>query len=295
MRKCAPLKLTMILIAAVVIAPSLNRSAEAGDWFGWHHGQTLWVVNQPTTTQSIVTVPATTMTQLRLAPVTQLPLGTVTAGQTLQFVPSTNAPLTLTPGLTTSVGSSNTFFVVQQGTTSPVGVTLAPQISGNVSGVSVGPGGVTDNDYQVLASGFGGSFLKAQGFEKFLKDQLENLINQKGNVLNQQELTTLLLDAAKGFLSSNGFGFLINDAVEPIIKRLIGKVIQDRQGSQPALPNGNKPAPNGSVIPSGGATFDITGRITLTPTQAGHIKPPPPPGPLPTSLTPSGGQVAPSP
>jgi len=278
MTKCAPMKLTMILIAAGLVFPSLNRSAEAGDWFGWHHGQTVWLVNQPTTTQSIVTVPATTTTQFRQA-----------------FVPSTNASLTLTPGLTTSVGSSNTFFVVQQGTTSPVGVTLAPQMSGNVSGVSVGPGGVTDNDYQVLASGFGGSFLKAQGFEKFLKDQLENLINQKGNVLNQQELTTLLLDAAKGFLSSNGFGFLINDAVEPIIKRLIGKVIQDRQGSQPALPNGNKPAPNGSVIPSGGATFDITGRITLTPTQAGQLKPPLPPGPLPTSLTPSGGQVAPSP
>src|SRR5271157_5692748 len=123
MRKCAPLKLTMILIAAGVIVPSLNRSAEAGDWFGWHHGQTAWVVNQPTTTQSIM------------------------------MVPSANASLTLTPGLTTSIGSWNTSNVSLQGTTNRVALTLSPQTSSNVVGLSVGANGATDTDSQVVALG----------------------------------------------------------------------------------------------------------------------------------------------
>lgn len=298
MRKCAPLKLTMILIAAGVIVPSLNRSAEAGDWFGWHHGQTAWVVNQPTTTQSIMMVPAATMmvpaattTQLMLAPMTQLQLGTVTAGQTL-FVPSTNASLTLTPGLTTSIGSWNTSNVSLQGTTNRVALTLSPQTSSNVVGLSVGANGATDTDSQVVALGLalGGGNKSLADFTKFLEGQAADLFKQAGSSATQQAIVDKLFDIAKGYLSGNGFGIVIDDLVGPIIKRLIAKVVSRVQPSQPSNPAN-------PVIPQGGATFDISGRITLTPTQAGPVTPPiqPPASTLPTSLTPSGGQVAPSP
>ncbi len=299
MRKCAPLKLTMILIAAGVIVPSLNQSAEASDWFGWHHGQTVWVVNQPTTTQSIMMVPAYTTTQLRLAPMTQFQLGTVTAGQTLQLVPSANASLTLTPGLTTSIGSLGTSNLTLQGTTNQVGLTLSPQTFSNVVGLSVGANGATDTNSQVVALGLalGGGNKSFGDFMKFLEAQAAALFKQAGSSATQQAIIDKLFDIAKAYLSGNGFGIVIDDlVVGPIIKSLIGQVVARVQPSQPSQPS-QPTNPSNPVIPQGGATFNISGSITLTPTQAGQVTPPvqPPASTLPTGLTPSGGLVAPSP
>ncbi|MFO0891191.1 MAG: hypothetical protein U0790_18860 [Isosphaeraceae bacterium] len=179
--------------------------------------------------------------------------------------------------------------------------------------------------------GFGGSHHRLQGLIQFLRNRLELLIRQKGGVLSEQELTTLLLDAAKSFMLGNGFGFLINEAVEPIIKRLISQLLRDRQASTPSAPNEDVPAPpappgpgprpSGDVPASGAITFEVSGRIILTPTggrlpdspstpvgpqpvtpgpqpvgpQPQPVTPQPNPGTMPDDLKNEGGRVAPSP
>jgi hypothetical protein len=292
---------------------SLSQSVEAGGWIYWHHGKSVWQVTQPTTTQSIMLVPTAATTQLSYTPVTQLHVGTLTTGQSLQLstgqslqqgtgqslqlVPTTNAPLTLTQGLTASTGTLTTANMTLQGTNSPVVLTLCRQGSNNVVGVSAAPNGGTDVDSQVVALGLalGGGNKSLGDFTKFLEDQAVNLFQQAGSNASQQAIADRLFDIAMGFLSGNGFGILIDNAVAPIIKRMIGKVVQRVQPSQPSQPAN----PYGPVIPVGGASFEISGRITLTPTQGQQVPSTQPSRPqsgtMPVSLTPDGGQVAPSP
>ena len=219
---------------------------------GGHHHGTVAPVGT-----TLTLVPVGTMTQLSLVPSTAVQFG----GGTTGFSPL--QPVTLSNPL---AGSA---YQVQLSTGSnfSTGVAMMAQPASNLRAAS-GSGPMTDNDYQILAAGHGGSFTKVVGFESVLKQKLEDLISQKGSVLNEDELTTLLLDFAKSYLSSTGFGFLIDGAIEPILKRLIGKLLQDRKPSNGG--NGPITPPNGNnTIPAGGGTFDVTGvvtgRIVLTP------------------------------
>jgi len=303
------MRLTTVLGTLGLVVPSLSQPVEAGDWFHWHHGKSVRQATQPTTTQSITLVPTAT-TQLRYTPVTQLQVGAVTTGQSLQLgtgqslqlgtgqslqlVPTTNAPLSLTPGLPASTHSLTNTNLMVQGTNSPVALTLSRPTCNNVVGVSAAPYGGNDVESQVVALGLalGGGNKTLDDFTKFLEDQAANLFQQAGNNASQQAIADRLFDIAMGFLSGNGFGILIDNNVAPIIKRIIGKVVQRVQPAQPANPN---PSP----IPVGGASFEISGRITLTPTQGQQTPATRPSGPttgtLPANLTPDGGQVAPSP
>jgi len=297
--KCALKRLTIVLVIAEVIVLSVNQSAEAGDWFHWHHGHHVSYVSQPATTQSIMLVPTATTTQLRLTPATQLQLGTLTTGQSLQMVPTTGATLTLTPGLTSSIGSLTTSNVTLQGSpNNTIALTLTPQASNNAVGVSVAANGGTDTESQVVALGLalGGGNKSLGDFTKFLEDQAAGLFRQAGSNPSQQAIIDKLFDIATGFLSGNGFGIQIDAIIAPIIKRLIAKVVQRVQPSQPSNPVG-------PVVPQGGATFEISGRITLTPSQGQGTGPQGGGGNgngnggggTATSLTPGGGQIAPSP
>ena len=181
-----------------------------------------------------------------------------------------------------------------QGTNSQVVLTLPRQTYNNTVGVSVGAYGGTDVESQVVALGLalGGGNKTLGDFTKFLEDQAASLFQQAGSNASQQAIADRLFDIATGFLSGNGFGILIDNNVAPIIKRIIGRVVQRVQPAQPANPN---PSP----IPLGGASFEISGRITLTPTQGQQTPATQPGSPttgtLPANLTPDGGQVAPSP
>jgi hypothetical protein len=105
-------------------------------------------------------------------------------------------------------------------------------------------------------------------------------------------------------LNQTGFGFVLDPVVDGIIKRLINKIIQNKQ-NQPTNGNGgSNPPPQTPSIPSGGATFQINGRITLTPVNGGGNPPNgnhngTPSGPhgngnnLPTALTPDEPGLAP--
>jgi hypothetical protein len=262
------------------------------------------LMQQPSSTQAVALVPATAMTpQLRTVPFTQLQAGTMPG---LQLV-SGNTAFT-TPGLTVSAGTPTTYYVVPQGGGVSAGLQVAPQVGAGAQGLTAGTGGVTDYDYQVLTAGLGGSFLKFQGFQKFLGDQLNNLLNQNSG-LTKDLLIPILLDAAKGYLTSQGFGFLLDPNVEAIIKRLIGKVIDDRMGSQGSngnQNNGKQTTPSGPTpsVPTGGFTFTVSGTIVLTPAGSGSTPPtkpngssPPPSngGPMPDNLTPDQPGLSPPP
>jgi hypothetical protein len=277
------------------------------DWF--HHGQTQTTTTVTRTsghhhgvaasTTQLALVPTGQVTRLSLVPSSNLMVSGTMTGQTLQLVTLTNSPGSLT------VSMPNTL-QVSSGVSLWNGLMLVPQ-SPTTLKASSGSGPMTDYDYQVLTAGHGGSIPKFLDFEKVLKNKLEELIAQKGSILNQDEITTLLLDFAKGYLNSTGFGFLVDGAIEPILKRLIAKLFQERQAA-----NGGggsvSPTPSGNTIPAAGGTFDvtgaITGRIVLTPVN-GPVPTPPAPVPnpptpgtnttLPSDLKKDGGTVAPSP
>ncbi len=161
-----------------------------------------------------------------------------------------------------------------QGTPALSNLMFAPQPGGH-QGVSVGVGAnaVSDQDYLVLSSGFRNSFSKVTNFEQFLKGKLDELLKDRGKGLDKSEIAAILLNVAKDFLTSNGFGFIINDAVEPILKRLINKLIQERQPTTPDTTPGPRPD-----IPSGGGRFEISGTIILTPSSSRRENPPTPSG-----------------
>ena len=75
----------------------------------------------------------------------------------------------------------------------------------------------------VLAVGFGNRPSKVNALSDHLKGLLPGLL---GKGLSGDQITTLLMDAAKSFMTNQGFGFVINDAIEPILKRLIAQLLQ---------------------------------------------------------------------
>src|SRR4051794_22316330 len=115
MRHSVPTRLGGLLTASGIALSLLSGTATAGGFlFHKHHGQTAYVVAQPTTVQAVAVVP-----------VTHLQLGTVMTGHGLHLGPL-QAPLTVSPtGLTTSAVPT-TYYVVQ-GSTPGTGLTTAPQ------------------------------------------------------------------------------------------------------------------------------------------------------------------------
>ena len=212
---------------------------------------------------------AATGTTLQLSP-------TVVTGQALQLTPQTT--LQLAGGAST--GSTLTFAVQNRGTQT----------------LNLGSGGANvDTAYQVLTLGFGNNPAKVVRLEQALNDKLDTLSSGVGGILSNVDLGAILLNTAKGFLNDNGFGFLINDAVEPILGSLISKVIANRQAKN----NGNQPASTAPAqisnpvtnVSAGGQSFNISGRIVLTPSTGGSTTP----TNGPTGVTPSPTGVTPSP
>ena len=118
----------------------------------------------------------------------------------------------------------------------------------------------------LLAQGFGGKLSLLRSLEDFIKGEVGKNLNR--GILNKNEISTLVLDGAKGFLTANGFG-LPAALVEPILKRVIGRVI----GNTGTSDDGNNGTtqqpvakPGGGGVSSAGA-FEITGKVYLTPVK----------------------------
>ena len=255
-----PIRLTAACLATVLGHAFLNRPASA--WEHWlHHGYTQGTVAvvQPTTVHAVTLVPATAVSHLQV--------GTVPG---LQVAPMQAA--LGSPALTVSTSPAMTYYVVPQAAVAGTSLAAAPT---GLRASAAGAGDVTDQDYQILTTGLGGSFLNVQDLEKFLGEQLNGLRNKNGG-LEQGQLTILLVDLAKGYLTSHGFGFLLDPTIDGVLKRLIGKVIKGQQapsgGNNGTTPtNGNTTPTNGSSpIPAGGFTYVVSGQITLTPVQPGQ-------------------------
>ena len=197
--------------------------------------------------------------------------------QTLQLVPTNAASTTLQLTTTAQAAIPQTTYYVVGGTASTTTLKLAPQTAAAQT-LTLGRGdAANDAAYQVLTLGFGGSASKVQKFEKALKDKLSKL-GGPGGPLSEQDLTSILMTTAKDLLRSNGFGIVFDDVLEPFLTQFVGKVIQDGKPDQPTQadqPNNTPTTPpaNSSTpsAPAGSQTFNVTGRIILTPTSgAGH-------------------------
>jgi hypothetical protein len=279
MRLMAPIRLLCVAAALGII---LAERADAGGFF-WHHGygsktvvttQGSSMMLAPATVGTLSLVPATTLTgtTLQFTPQTTLQLvGGASMGTTLQLSPTvvTGQALQLTPQTTlqlvggASTGSTLTFTVQNRG---------AQTLNVGSSNADV------DTAYQVLTLGFGNNTAKVVRLEQALNDKLDTLSSGVGDILSNADLGAILSNTAKAFLNDNGFGIVFND-VEPIVAKLIAKVIANRQarksGTQPAntntSPNANA-QPSGNT-PAGGQTFNISGRIVLSPTTGGSTTP----------------------
>jgi len=193
----------------------------------------------------------------------------------------------------TTVGSSGFVFVQGGAAQSNLIPVSQPGVQSPGNLVAAGTGsGLTDYDLSVLATGFGNKLSKIDALRDHLKLNLTDLL---GRGFSADRITTLLVDAAKAYLTSQGFGFLINDAIEPILRKLVGQVIRDQPGTptepeEPTLPTGK----------IGTQTFTISGTVTLTPTGTKTKPKKPPVGPkkppidpkkttMPDDLTPTDG------
>ncbi len=215
-------------------------------------------------------VGSTSVNGLNLVPISNVQAAGVTAGQTFQLV---QTPTNLVS--VASVGSSPSYYIVR-GAQAQSNLVAMPA-GGQTSAVAAAGVGSLDSDYAVLSAGFGNRFSKISELEQFLQGKLAGLLNGSGKDLGSSDLTSILMDAAKTFLSQNQFGFLFTE-VEPIIERLIGRLLQKNARPPPPV----KPTPyqqpgniNGKPT-SGSQTFTITGTVTLGPstgqTQDQHPK-----------------------
>jgi hypothetical protein len=270
------------ILAGLVLGGAVRPAVAGWPHFRSHGG---YVLVQPAPVQTTLVVPATT-----------IPAGS--SAVVPRPVSASNVMLAPTQPVPVAASAPVYYYVPA----SPVSASPAPVSSGGTPALTAG--GVTDYDFQLLSAGFGGSFVKVANFEKALKDRLEQLIAGQGGILNPQTLAPLLGEFAKSFLQTNGFGFLIDAAVEPTLNRLIGKLIQERQQAGGATQPGGAAGP--ATIPAGGGTFQVTGSFngTITLTPAGTTQPvspdqptqptPPQPEGIPAELDNEGGQVAPS-
>ena len=317
----------IFFLAVGVLQALLAERAKAGDlWF--HHGmyyRSSVVTNFPG--QTIMLAPGSSVTGVQFAPVAtqQLMLSPLTTtqftGQTLQLVPaSAGQTLQLAPSATTAqtlqlVPSSTATQTLQLApstlmlsppvtpyvvnSSSGTTLTLTPQSSGAQT-LTMGTAGATDIDkaYQVLTLGFNNQRSKLDAFEGAMKKKLGDLLNAGGSVLSNQDLTSILLSIAKDFLKTpeSGFaGLIVNDALEPFLSNVISNIVQNRTGGKDQTPPAQTPPTN---VPAGGMSFDVTGRIVLTPTGGvpaanGNKRPVPPPSTTTDLKTDPGGSAAP--
>jgi hypothetical protein len=123
-----------------------------------------------------------------------------------------------------------------------------------------------DQDYLLLAQGFGGRISLIRSLEDFVKGEADKLFQRGG--LGKDEIATLLLDATKNFMTSNGFGFSFQ-FIEPVVRRLINRAIGNR-----GTPSGGNVGGGGTTQPptgpgggAGSGAFDISGRVYITPAK----------------------------
>jgi hypothetical protein len=152
---------------------------------------------------------------------------------------------------------------------------LAPQ-NGGARTLTLGASGTTDLDtaYQVLTLAFSNQRSKLDSFESAIKKKLGDLIKAGGSALSNTDLTSLLVSTAKSFLTpENGFtGVVVNGVlndVEPFLAKVISNIVQNQRGGSadttPPPDQGNVPKPPQPNVPAGGMSFDVSGRIILTP------------------------------
>ena len=264
----APTRFAPVAVALASLVTLTAGRSEAGG-FRLHHGhQSSSVVTTRgqtvrfgTTANTLTFGPATTFTgqSLQLAP-------TAFTGQSLQL-----APNTLTSGPQTTLQ-------LVGGASTGSSLTLSGQNSGAQTLTLNSGANDLDTAYQVLTLGFGNNAAKVIDLEEALNGKLETLSLGAGGGLNEIDLRSILLETARGFLRTNGFGILIDGAVEPILGRIIDKVIGNRRarrngGRQPNNQGGAtrpaQPTTPTIEIPAGGRSFNISGRIILTPSSVG--------------------------
>jgi hypothetical protein len=269
------------IATTLLLSPGAFAGGLGFQWF--HHGYSTTAVQAAPATVSLVPVSAVSnVRQVQMTGVSLTPVSAVQI-QSVQFVPQTA-----------------TIQLVPQTQSMQAGVQSA------APSVSAGTGDPTEYDYQVLSSGLKG-FLNFKNFEDLLRKKAGEFLANRGG-RTDQEIENLLLDFARSSLSSSGFGFLIDAAVEPILKRLIGKVLKDNRPASDSKPPAPSPQPTPNGPTGGGGTFEIRGTITLIPVSGGApnngpgpVAPPqtgpvaPPPPGMPSDLTPDGGSAAPPP
>lgn len=303
--------------AALVLALGAFQSLLAGraeaQGFWFHRGTTYRSsVVMTSSGQGLNLAPGTMMTTqgLNLSPFTfqALTLTPMITGQSLNLSPNT---LSLSPqstffvtsgmssGATLTLAPQSTFQLVG-GTNTGATLSLAPLSNGALTLSLSGGSPTADQGLQVLTLGFKNDSSKVNGFLQNLNTKLEALIGTVGKNLSKEDLTDLLMAAAKKALPGSGFGFLVDPVVEMFLKPVIDKLVGDRlpAGTNPSTPATGQPA-NG--IPSGGMSFTVTGTITLTPASGGTTTPGGvPPGTTSTPSTPGdlkkdpGGSAAPA-
>ena len=220
--------------------------ALAGDLFhhGYHH--TVVTASQPLAAQPIQYAPLATV---QYAPVATHSVQLFPGNQQIQYAPMSLPVLHYAP-------------TVQWQLTTPTAQSFQSPMT------AASP---EEQDYQFLSQGFGGRISPIHSLERFVGNEIDRL--SKRGVLSRQEVATLVLDAAKGYLTSQGFGF-VGPAVDPVLKRLIGRVIGGRW--VPDRPNDSTgdetptPAPSPSTNttrtdPAVGGVFRITGTVTISP------------------------------
>jgi hypothetical protein len=212
-------------------------------------------------------VSSTSVNGLNLIPISNVATAGVSAGQTFHILQTPANSVAVG-----SVGSSQPYYIVR-GAQAQSNVMFIPTNApaagvGSAAATSAGASSV-DNDYAVLSAGFGNRFSKIPELEQTLKDALAGL---QGKNLGSSQITTLLKDAAQTYLSNSQFGIAF-DLVEPIVERMIGRLLKQNGGPLTPNPLGPKQTDqsqtgnlNGQLL-SGSQTFTITGTVTLgTPT-----------------------------
>lgn len=197
-----------------------------------------------------------------------------TSGPSIPIQPATAPIGTLSFG-------NGTGQVLQVGATVPAASFPSPLQSGG----SVTISGKDDLDLarNVLMLGFRNDGGKVQGLEGAIRRRLNALIATAGSILKDEDFQAILLNVAKDYLSANGFGFLVTDALDPILKNVIARIVASRnsQGDVPAPPAVEPAKPTTPTtpdvtpsidVPGDGIKFQVSGVITLKPVGAGPIR-----------------------
>ncbi len=274
-------------IAAFLGPILLGTEASAGGLFWPHNGysQTTRIRGQyPATATTIVPATSGVVQPGSLLP--PLQMVQFAPGQTAQSLAQPGQLLQYTgtqPNL--SAGSSGTVLMLQTGQT----LNTAPQGNGiiSLSTSPTDPVGPNDSVFLAAISQNNGFF---QNIEKFVQGQLQDLLNGRGQGLSNTELEAILLGLVKAALPPQFSAFApeITKAAELIIQRIIHRIVSNNRPAQNPAPNQNTNPPgsqNGLPFPSpnngggnGGAfTFEVSGRIVLTPVSGNTPAVTPPP------------------